>query len=222
MAQGKFKIEPVLSVHFPMLPSSINLGGKVYDGLEASLISMRSSSDGAGANRSLGFQGEIPITPMLSFRMGAAYAPKDFIGQRTEPCSCDSQTAAEPIMFKQRYVDVPLSLRYYISAKRLILFAEAGGVVNVLTRNKTQYVEYGYASKWYVSDIEGVKLSEYMIGINGGIGIGYSFNERLDVILTTTYRQVLTEYTPTDDYRPAAVVAGLGLAFKFGKEELQD
>jgi hypothetical protein len=216
-AQGKFKIEPCLSVHFPMLPSSINLGGKVYDDLNASLFSTRSSSDGLGANRSLGFQGEIPFTQRLSFRIGAAYAPKDFIGRRTEPCNCDLQIKEEPIMFKQRYIDVPLSVRYYIYAKRLIVFAEAGAVVNILTRNKTQFQEWGYASKWYVSDIEGVKLSEYMVGLNGGIGLGYAFNNRLDIILTTTYRQVLTEYTPSDNYRPSAIVASLGLAFKFGK-----
>lgn len=216
-AQGRFKIEPSLSIHFPMLPSSINLGGEVYDELNASLMSMRSSSDGSGLNRSVGFIGEIPVTKKISFRVGAAYAPKDFVGHRTEPCNCDSRTAEEPVMFKQRYVDVPLSMRFYISAKHLIVFAEAGGVVNFLVRNKTQYIEWGYASKWYVSDIEGVKLSETMFGISGAVGLGYALNDRLDVILTTTYRQVVTEYTTTDEYRPRAIVASLGLAFKFGK-----
>jgi hypothetical protein len=221
MSQGRFKIEPSLSIHVPMLPSSINLGGHVYNELSPALVSMRSESIGSGVNRSVGFMGEIPVTKKFSIRLGAAYAPKDFVGHRTEPCSCDSRTAEEPIIFKQRYVDVPLSMRFYLSAKRWIVFAEAGAIVNILVRNKTQYVAWGYASKWYVSDIHGITLNEYMVGVNGGIGAGYSLHKRLDVILTTSYRQVVTEYTATDDYRPRAIVATLGLAIKFGKEQTE-
>jgi hypothetical protein len=218
-AQGRFKIEPVFAIHYPILPASINLGGKVYDELNGSFMSTRSSSDGSGINRSIGFSGELPIGSKISIRIGAAYAPKDFVGMRTEPCGCDSRTAEEPIMFKQRYVDVPFMLRYYILANRITLFAEAGGVVNVLLRNKVHYVSWDYNSKWDVSEIQGVNLSETMVGIHGGIGAGYSFNNRLDLMLSAAYRQVLTEYTSTDDYRPRAIVATLGVALKFGREQ---
>jgi hypothetical protein len=219
MAQGRFKVEPVLSIHFPILPTSINLGGKVYDELNASFVSTRSSSDGSGVNRSIGFIGELPIRSKISIRIGAAYAPKDFVGMRTEPCDCNQRTAEEPIMFKQRYIDVPFMLRYYILANRTTLFAEAGGVVNVLLRNKVHYVSWDYNSKWDVSEIQGVNLSETMVGIHSGIGAGYSFNNRLDLMLSAAYRQVLTEYTSTDDYRPRAIVATLGVALKFGREK---
>jgi hypothetical protein len=219
MAQGRFKIEPVLSIHFPMLPKSIDLGGEVYDELNASFMSTRSSSDGSGINRSIGFIGELPIRSKISIRIGAAYAPKDFIGMRTEPCDCNERTAEEPIMFKQRYVDIPFMLRYYIRAKRTTVFAEAGGVVNVLLRNKVHYVSWDYNSEWDVSEIQGVNLSETMVGIHSGIGAGYSFNNRLDLMLSVAYRQVLTEYTSTDDYRPRAIVATLGVALKFGREK---
>jgi hypothetical protein len=219
MAQGRFKIEPVFSIHFPILPTSINLGGEVYDELNASFVSTRSSSDGSGINRSIGFIGELPIGSKISIRIGAAYAPKDFIGMRTEPCDCNERTAEEPIMFKQRYVDIPFMLRYYILTKRITFFAEAGGVVNVLLRNKVHYVSWDYASKWDVSEIQGVNLSETMVGMHGGIGVGYSLNNRLDLMLSTVYRQVLTEYTPTDDYQPRAIVATLGIALKFGREK---
>ncbi len=219
IAQGRFKIEPVFSIHFPQFPSSIMLGDRRYTNLEASFVSYYRGSTGGYFNRSLGFQGELPITKRLSARIGAAYAPKDFIGDRSEPCACDAETAKEPIMFKQRYVEAPVSMRYYILAKKWIVFAEGGLVYNRLVLNKTRYISHdGYGGKTSVSSIEGITLNENMFALTAGVGFGYSFNERLDLMLSSNYRRVVTDYTSTDSYRPRAIVFNIGVAIKFGKE----
>lgn len=221
MAQGRFKIEPLFSVHYPLFPSTMRLGSKDYKNFEASFASYYRGTLGGTVNRSIGFQGEVPVHPRLSIRIGAAYSPKDFTGDRVAPCNCNSETAKEPIMFKQRYVDVPLSIRYYVHAKRTFVFVETGAVLNVLVMNKTRFISHDQYSKSHVSSIDDISLNKYMVGVSAGAGVGYAFTPRIDLSLAVSYRQVLTEYAPTDNYRPAVIVANVGLSVKIGREKSQ-
>jgi hypothetical protein len=219
MAQGKFKIEHLYTHHFPMVPSAITFGGKEYNRLNPSLFSNHSSLSGGKANRSTGLQFEIPVTPKLSMRLGAEYVSRDFSAYRS---SCGNCYPGEevPMLFKQRYIDVPLSARYYISAKQLIIFTEAGAVLSMLTMKKAQWKRSESMGKeWSMQPIEGFNINDKMVGIMGGVGIGYSFEQRVDILFTTSYRHIVTEYMPGDEYRPHAIVANIGVAYRFGTDK---
>lgn len=222
MGQSKFKIEHLYTHLFPFVPSSITFGDKEYNRLNPSLFSSHNSLSGGYANRATGLVFEMPLTSKLSTRLGAEYVSRDFMAYLACPDGHCFPGEDVPMLFKQRYIDVPLSVRYYVATKKLMVFTEAGAVLSILTTKKGHWKNSESMGKeWSMRPIEGFKINNKMLGVMAGVGIGHSFDNRVDLLFTTSYRHIVTEYMPGDEYRPHAIVADISVAYRFGTNNSQ-
>jgi hypothetical protein len=153
---------------------------------------------------------EVGLLSRLSVRTGLLYSNRDFTGYFV--CyMCYYEEGNPPIpkleTIKQRYLDVPLSARFYLISGRLKLFGDAGLVGNFLIENETKVERH---------EMYQINSKDFLLSWEGGIGTSYSLNKHIDVSLAAVYRSSLTEYIPKDEMqiRSFGVVGGLAYKFK--------
>jgi hypothetical protein len=164
----------------------------------------------ANNNFTAGITTEIALLSRLSVRTGLLYSNRDFTGYfACYMCLYEQGNILIPKLetIRQRYLDVPLSARFYLISGRLNLFGDAGLVGNFLIQNGTKVEQH---------EMYQVNSNDFLLSWEGGIGTSYSLNKHIDVSLAAVYRSSLTEYIPKDEMqiRSFGVVGGLAYKFK--------
>lgn len=209
LAQGVIKVEPFISIEKGLFPGTVTFGQDPYEKVEAGTITLgesTSSNSPTGFYLSGGAVLEYPLTKQLSLRGGVAYADRQFTAKRIDDCPHCDMVSAETI-FKVSYIDIPIAARYYFLANRFNLYTDAGITTSPRVENETM-LKYNRA-------VEDAPINKVMLMAQFGMGAGIRFNKG-GINLTAVYRNGLTKFAETDNYRFKSWGANLSYFFKIG------
>jgi hypothetical protein len=218
-AQNTMKIEPFLAIEGGYFPSTITLGDYAYGHPAASSLAFSRNNTNRSQGSSQGFYGSIgatfeyPVTKRLSLRAGVAYANRHFKADRIGSCAnCDENLDSYPIktIFRLSYIDIPLSARFYFLSKSITLYSDAGLTTSPCVYNETVIQRFSSMSKPDNVHVHDAPFHEVMLMAQFGVGAGIRFN-RAGVNLSGVYRNGITKFATTDNYRFKSV--GVNLAF---------
>jgi hypothetical protein len=214
-AQNTIRVEPFLAIEGSHFPSTITLGDYSYKGAEASTIdfpspTQRGSSTGLYASSGKMF--EYSLTRRVSLRTGIAYANRHFTAKRIGSCTECTSTPIET-MFRLSYTDIPVLARYYFLAKRVTLYADAGITTSARIHNETVVIQV--SSRRDNIHIADAPMHEIMLMAQFGMGAAVRF-KRAGISLSGIYRNGITKFATTDNYRFKALGANAALFFIIG------
>jgi opacity protein-like surface antigen len=139
----------------------------------------------------IGLSVEYFIKNRLSINSGLNYSNKDFTG--TYYCAvCDIIGPIYPETIELRFIEIPLSFRYYFFPNKLRLFTDLG--INnqfVLTKDKID--------------------KSYTLGLKFGGGIEYNLNQNLSIELMTEYLKGITNLLDASNFKVDYLSLGIGI-----------
>lgn len=119
------------------------------------------------------------------------YSNKDFVG--IYYCAvCDFSIPPRPQDINFRFVEIPLSLRYYFMPEEFRIFGEIG-VNNLFLLNKEE------------------KDESFSLGIKLGAGIEYSFTKEIALQILIDYNKGITNLYNESDFKMRYLGAGIGI-----------
>lgn len=152
------------------------------------------SADYDKINYRLGLNIEYQIKRDFSINTSIQYSNKDFTG--TYFCAvCDFSVPPSPEDVDFRFIEVPLSLRYYFLPDRLGLFGEVG-INNQFLLN------------------EELTDKSYALGIKVGAGLEYDFTQKLAFQFLVDYNSGVTNLYNESDFKINYLGFGVGLMTK--------
>jgi hypothetical protein len=225
LAQRHFLVEQHFSAESGLLPGQLVVGNTTYNDLSSALMMAKYKNKSGQTVREEGFYMaaglfiEIPVTSKLSIRTGGLYMARKFRGFPEGQCeTCEGSKA---IYFRQRYVDIPLSARYYIIDKRLFLFADAGLTGSILHHTEAYYDD-SYMGKPYGHNVDPAPAKKFMLLGTVGFGGGIKMTEVLRLNIAAVYRQGFTPFLDADSYKMKSVGITAGLAFRITYYSIND
>jgi hypothetical protein len=212
-AQNTIKIEPFVTAEGGDFPSMITLGEYTYLDAEASTIEFsfpsrsRTGSPQTGLYLGIGAMLEYPLAKRISLRAGIGYANRHFEANRS------GTSSPVATIFRLSYVDIPVLARYYFLAKRITLYADAGVATSPRVHNVT--VIRRPSARRDNHHIEDAPIHEVMLMGQFSLGAGVRFN-RSGLSVSGTYRNGITKFATTDNYRFKALGVNTALFFIIG------
>lgn len=204
-SQGVIKIEPFVSIERSIFPSSLTIGDLDYQDPTASTLS-DSPSSSTGFYFGTGAILEYPISKKFSLRGGIAYANRHF--------EAWYENYAGQTTFRLSYLDIPVTARYYLFSKRFFIYTDAGITTSARVHNETVVANPGVIpDNTHLQDVpfNGVMLMS-QLGMGAGLG-----TSKGGISLTVVYRNGLTKFVSTDDYRFKSFGAHLSFFRVIGK-----
>lgn len=142
-------------------------------------------------NYRFGLNFEYNLKDRFSMNTSINYSNKDFIG--TYYCSvCDFFTPPSPQEIDFRYIEIPLTLKYYFLPNKIKLFGEFG-LNTLFSLNKK------------VTD------NSCMLGIKLGGGIEYNLTNKLAIQLNLDYNNSLSKLYKESDFKLKSIAFGIGI-----------
>ncbi len=150
----------------------------------------RYSADYNKQNYSLSTEIEYSLNRNLFFLSGITYTNRDFTG--TYYCAvCDFIGNIEPGIIKQRFLEVPVIIRYYFLPNKVLIYSEAG-IVNQFAVN---------------SDLD---ENSYSIGGKLAVGIGYQLSKSYSIEISTNFQNGISNLYKDSNFKQQI------LGFKMG------
>ncbi|TRX48070.1 PorT family protein [Fulvivirga sp. M361] len=152
-----------------------------------------------------GIIGLFTVNPKLDIGSGISYSKKDVSGLPF--CHvCDFGFPIEEQVLKQRFVEIPLFIRYRILNNKIGLYIETGLTTSYLTEDiKTKY------------ELE-PNTNNFLLSGHVGLGIDMALEDRIIIGLTPVYRQSLTEFYSTSDFHFRSFGVMSSIAFRLAKK----
>lgn len=147
------------------------------------------------------------VTPALDIGAGLAYSKKDYSG--TISCHvCDFGFKIEPqTAIRQRFVEIPLFIRYGIINNRVGLHIEAGMTSSYLTGDiRTQYYEEELPS-----------TKSFLLSGHLGLGLEMALREGITLGLTPIYRRSLTDFYEESGFKFQSLGITTGVIYQIKK-----
>jgi len=142
-------------------------------------------------NYRLGLNLEYELTSNFSLNTGINYSNKDFTG--TYYCAvCDFIVAPSPQNIDFRFIEVPLTLKYYFLPNKIRLFGEFG-LNNLFSLNKE------------VTD------NSYGLGIKLGGGIAYNFTKKIALQITADFNYGISKLYKESGFKLKSIAFGVGI-----------
>jgi len=141
-------------------------------------------------NYRLGLNMEYALKNEITLNSAIYYSNKDFTG--TYYCAvCNFSVAPSPQDIDFRFMEVPLTIRYYFFPKKIRLFGELG--LNnqfVLSKNTTD--------------------KKYGLGIKFGAGLEYNLGRNIALQLLIDYNKGITNFYDESDFKVDYLAFGIG------------
>lgn len=142
-------------------------------------------------NFRLGLNFEYELKSNFSINTAINYSNKDFTG--TYYCAvCDFLVPPSPQDIDFRFIEVPLTLKYYFLPNKIRLFGEFG--LNNL-----------FSLKKEVTD------NSYGLGIKLGGGIEYNLSKKIALQMTMDYNNGISKLYKESDFKLKSVAFGIGI-----------
>lgn len=142
-------------------------------------------------NYRLGVKVEREWSSGFTLNAAVIYSNKDFTG--TYYCQvCDFSGPIGPQEVDFRFMEVPLSLRYYFLPDKLRIFGELG-INNQFSLNQD------------IAD------GAYALGVKSGGGVEYNFNREMSLQLFVDYHKGMTNLINDTDFKINYIGFGAGL-----------
>jgi len=161
----------------------------------------------SGFSFTTGFVGLYSIESKFDIGAGIDYSQKAFSG-RSYCNLCDFLIPPKPEPIFQRFIEIPLFLRYNILDKKFGVHAEAGLTSGYLINNiGTQYEE---------------TLSCNKFQLTGQIGLGIKLNlgQRINLILSSAYNHPFTSFSKGINSNFSFVSVETGFTYLFKKNKI--
>ncbi|MCF6222140.1 MAG: PorT family protein [Flavobacteriaceae bacterium] len=149
------------------------------------------SADYNKTNYRIGLNLEYEIKTRLSINTAINYSNKDFTG--TYYCAvCFFIVPPSPQNIDFRFIEVPLTLKYYFLPNKIRLFGEVG-LNNLFSLNKE------------VTD------NSYGLGVKFGGGIEYNLSKKIALQMTMDYNNVISKLYKESDFKLKSFAFGIGI-----------
>lgn len=156
-------------------------------------------------NYSIGVLYEWEFKPDFSFNTAILYSNKDFTG--TFYCdTCTFIMPPQPETISWRFLEIPLSLRYYFINESFQFFLDLG-LVNQFN------IEKGVALKG-ILDGESY-ANDYILSGKTDLGVGYAFDNSWGLQLIGSYQRNLSSVVSTGSADLQFIAARLGITKQF-------
>lgn len=149
------------------------------------------SADYNKTNYRLGLSVEYQFKEKISINTAINYSNKDFTG--TYYCvACNFFAAPSPEHIDFRFIEIPMTLKYYFLPNKVKLFGEFG-VANLLSLNKE------------VTD------NTYSLGIKFGGGLAYNLTEKISLQIAMDYTNGISKLNKESDFKLKTLALGIGI-----------
>lgn len=141
-------------------------------------------------NFTTGIVGQMEINSKLDVTTGLSYSKKDITSLvYCVGCHYIALYFPEPELIKQRYIEIPIGMRYHFVDKKLNVHAEAGLIGSYLIKETDTYSEYPELNS-IIKD----RYAKNKFFLSGQIGMGTDLNldQRMNLSFTTVYRNSLS------------------------------
>jgi opacity protein-like surface antigen len=143
-------------------------------------------------NYRIGLVFEYQLKNSLSFNTAINYLNKDYTG--TYYCIvCEFEIPPTPRQFNFRFIEVPITLKYYFLPNKVKLFTEAGLNNQFLLRRRV------------VAD------NSYLLGLKLGAGVEYNVNDNLAFQLAMDSYHTISKLYKGSDFKLTSYVIGIGV-----------
>ena len=157
------------------------------------------SSDGynlkpTGFNYTIGVIGQLIIRPKLAIGAGISYSQKNFLGNYY--CHvCDFWAGDAHELMKQRFIEIPLFVRYNIVDKKFGFHVETGFINGFLANDIMPKFDGVYFF------IDSLSFRKFLLSAQFGIGVDLDLGKRINISLTNTYRHSLTNFSDSGNFK---------------------
>jgi hypothetical protein len=160
-----------------------------------------SSVSASNSNFTSGIVGEWSINSRFEIGLGINYSKKDLSGRYyCDTCEFLTTPSIEPL--KVRFVEVPVFVRYNILNKQFGIHVEAG-------------INNGYLLNTINSSYTGdLSANKYQISGLVGIGIHLALGQRINLSLTSDYRQSFTNLVVGSNLKYRSIGFVTGISYK--------
>jgi len=141
----------------------------------------------SGFHYTIGFIGLLAIKPKLYIGTGISFSQKDFSG--TYYCHVCDFISQGPETIKQRFIEIPLFVRYNIVDKKFGFHVETGFINGFLVKDLKPKFE------------EPLSTKKYLLSGQFGLGIDIDLGQRINISLTSTYKHSITNFSDTDEFK---------------------
>ncbi len=142
-------------------------------------------------NYRIGVNFEYEIKSNFSINTAINYSNKDFTG--TFDCAtCDFIVDPLPEKINFRFIEVPLTLKYYFLPNKIRLFGELG-LNNLFSLN------------------EEVTDNSYLSGIKFGGGIEYNLSKKTALQITIDYNKAISKVNKDSNFKLQSLAFGIGI-----------
>lgn len=152
-------------------------------------------------NYSVGITALLSISQKFQITTGAFYSNKDMNG--TLFCHICDLISNVPVELRQRYAEVPVSLRYLLIDKKIKLFTETGFSGSYLVSNKDEN-----RNNWNLAT-----LNKFLFGAHLGVGGGINISSRFNINLTAAYKRSLSNFSDESDFKLSSFSTGIGVVY---------
>lgn len=151
-------------------------------------------------NYRVGLNVEYDLKKKITLNTAVYYSNKDFIG--TYYCAvCDFIVFPQPQTIELQFIEVPVTLRYYVLPEQWKPYVEIG--VNNLFASKKGVVNDAYK--------EETIDNSYTLGLKLGGGIEYEINPRFAIRLLADYNKGLTKLIDKSGFKMDYWGIGIGV-----------
>ncbi|KKM95220.1 hypothetical protein LCGC14_1190450 [marine sediment metagenome] len=149
-------------------------------------------------NYRFGLNLEYALKKDLTINTAIGYSNRDFTG--TYFCDvCDFEVPPGPEEVDFRFIEIPLTLKYYFLPGKIRLSLEAG-LNNLLPLNDTDYY--------------GITDNSWAAGLTIGGGLEYNLSRKLALRLITDYSNGITNLYKESDFKIKSLNFGIGIIKK--------
>lgn len=154
-----------------------------------------------GINFTAGLIGQITITPKLDIGTGIAYSKKDYLG-RYHYVSYYSPLYAPSERIKQRFIEIPLYVRYNILGNKFRFHIKIGLVS-------------GYLINKVITTDEGeLATNKFQFSGEFGLGINFNMGERIIFSLTPNYNHSFTKFSDGANFKLHSIGIEAGFSYR--------
>lgn len=149
------------------------------------------SADYNKTNYRFGLNFEYDLRKNTSLNTSINYSNKDFTG--TYYCAvCDFSSPPSPQDIDFRFIEVPLTLKYYFLPNKIRLFGELG-LNNLFSLNNKETDH------------------SYVLAVKLGGGIEYNFTKKIALQMTMDFNNTISKIYKESDFRLKSFAIGIGI-----------
>jgi hypothetical protein len=141
-----------------------------------------------GLNFTGGITMQFFVSRKFQIMSAALYSNKDMTGRIY--CHVCDLVDNGPVEIQQRYIEIPISVRYMILNKKIDLFTEAGFAGSYRVSDQ----EIPYSSSFEESN-------KHLLSAQLGLGCGVDVSNRFNINVSAVYRQSLTNFLDEGDFK---------------------